>query len=72
MKIIDKREPRTTTFGKLLSGDVFCDFRGEFYIKTDCEDYNSVYLCSGSTITFGDDSLVWKEKATLIIGGEEE
>lgn len=72
MEIIVKREQKKTTFEKLSSGEVFRDSRGGFYIKTDCIDYNAVYLRSGSTVSFGDGDLVIKEKATLIIGGDED
>lgn len=72
MKIIDKREPKRVAFGELSNGYVFCSLAGEFYIKTERKGYNAVHLCSGDTVSFGICDLVIKEKATLIIGGDED
>lgn len=74
MKIVDKLEPRTVTFGKLLSGDVFYSTKGGIFIKikTDCKDYNAVHLRSGVTVSFADYDLVKTKEATLVIGGDED
>lgn len=74
MKIIDKREPRTTTFGELLIGDVF-KLDTKYYMRignittTFCV-FNAVSLASALAHSFNDAMKVQKVNAAVIIGGE--